>query len=501
MKKDGRIIKNVLVGGLGQLITMALALFIPRLMIVSYGSDLNGLVSTISQIFTYLLLLEYGIGAATVNRLYRDFASGDQENINLTLSATRSYFNRVIFVYAACVLLFAAGFPYFVQTQVPHSTIRMIILVQGTGGIVNFAFTNTYNMLLSADGRSYIQTTLGLVQKVITSVGQILLINNGFSVISVQYVILFATAVKAVAIQIYVKRKYPWIKLARGVSSKILEQKSAYFVHEVCTVIFTSTDVVVIGMCCGTTAASVYAVYQLIFHSLTSVLKVITNSVTFKQGQLYNTDRKAYIKFHDSYETAYSALVFAFMTVTLYLALPFVELYTEGVSDAVYVEPYLPVMFALVQLLSCSRSTCTMLISMAGHAKKTVLNTILEAVLNLGISIVLALRIGIHGALIGTIAALLYRSNDIIIYANRKILERSPWSCYRTHGVFFALFALNYGLSRIWMPRIDGYGVFLVWGVILTVLMMILYGAAALALNPGLRKTVRGMGAGVLKKD
>lgn len=500
MKKDSRILKNVVVGGFGQLITMALALVVPRLMIVSYGSDLNGLVSTISQIFSYLLLLEYGIGAATINRLYRDIAAKDQEGINFTLSATHSYFNRVIILYAVCVALFAAVFPNFIETNVPTSTTRMIILVHGIGGIVNFAFTNTYSMLLSADGRNYIQTLLGLVQRTITSIGQIVLINNGFSIITVQYVILFATVIKAVCIQLYVKRNYPQVQLKRGVSPSQLEQKGAFFAHEICSVIFTSTDVVIIGMCCSTTAASVYAVYQLVYHSLNSILKVITNGVSFKQGQLYHSDKKGYVRFHDGYEAGFSALVFTFMTVALYLTVPFITLYTEGVSDAVYVDRYLPVLFALVQLLSCSRAACAMLISMAGHAKNTVANSMLEAGLNLGVSIVLTMKIGIHGALIGTIVALLYRSNDIIIYANRKILNRSPRRCYRVHGVYFALFGLNFALSQVADLRIGGYVDFVVWGIILSCAMLLLYGTAAVLLVPDLGNKVRKILGKFIKK-
>ena len=36
-----------------------------------------------------------------------------------------------------------------------------------------------------------------------------------------------------------------------------------------------------------------------------------------------------------------------------------------------------------------------------------------------------------YGVLLGTIAALLYRTNDVIIYANWNILGRKPWKTYR----------------------------------------------------------------------
>ncbi len=72
-------------------------------------------------------------------------------------------------------------------------------------------------------------------------------------------------------------------------------------------------------------------------------------------------------------------------------------------------------------------------ISFAQHFRQTQWRSVLESGINLSVSIcaVLLLRgrtelSGIYGVLIGTIAALLYRSNDMILYANRRILHRSP---------------------------------------------------------------------------
>ena len=43
-----------------QLVMLFLAFVIPRIIILSYGSDTNGATATITQIFTYLTLLEAG---------------------------------------------------------------------------------------------------------------------------------------------------------------------------------------------------------------------------------------------------------------------------------------------------------------------------------------------------------------------------------------------------------------------------------------------------------
>lgn len=487
MKKDNRILKNLLFGSLGQLLTMALALFVPRLMIVSYGSDANGLVSAVNQAFSYLALLEAGIGLASVNRLYKDISRNDTDGVSYTLSATRRYFHRIIPVYAVCVAAFAVLFPFFAKTEVPHATIRLIIALQGVSSLVGFAFTNTLLQLLTADGRHYVQSNVSLLTKVIISGGQILLINNGFSIIATQSVILFANIVKAIVINVYARRAYPHLKNIKDADPKILDQRNAFLVHEFALVIFSCTDMFIISIFCSAAEASVYAVFQLVYTSIMSLVNIFSNSISFKQGHLYNAAPKKYPAFHDTFEAAYSGIVFACMSVTLYLAVPFVGLYTAGVSDAFYTDPKLPVLFALIQILSCSRATCSKVISIAGHAKRTIPQTLLESGLNLGLSLILVQTIGIYGVLLGTIFALAYRVNDILCYANLKILKRKPVHTYLVHGVYFLIFGLNYLLSRHINLNITGYGQFFLWGIALAAIMVAIYGIAMILLDRKLR--------------
>ena len=60
--KFKRSIKNIMMAVISQIIGVALAIMIPRLVITGYGSEVNGLLSTIGNIYTYLALIETGIG-------------------------------------------------------------------------------------------------------------------------------------------------------------------------------------------------------------------------------------------------------------------------------------------------------------------------------------------------------------------------------------------------------------------------------------------------------
>lgn len=86
---------NVFFGLLSQIISIALGIVIPRLVLISLGSESNGLLSSINQALVYLNLLEAGIGTATLQALYKPVAEHDKDGINHILSATSFYYRRV----------------------------------------------------------------------------------------------------------------------------------------------------------------------------------------------------------------------------------------------------------------------------------------------------------------------------------------------------------------------------------------------------------------------
>lgn len=80
MRKENSL-KNLLYGLGSFVITTLIGVIIPRLFIVSYGSEANGLVSSLKQIFAYFALLEAGVGGATLQALYGPMARNDHGQI------------------------------------------------------------------------------------------------------------------------------------------------------------------------------------------------------------------------------------------------------------------------------------------------------------------------------------------------------------------------------------------------------------------------------------
>ena len=123
-----KITSNLLVGFGGQIITIALGIVLPRLLLTSFGSEVNGLLSAITQIYSYIAILEAGIGAASLNALYKCFANEDRNGVAETLSATKRYFRRVSNVYALCVLVATIVFPFVFNSSISKTVIAAVVL-------------------------------------------------------------------------------------------------------------------------------------------------------------------------------------------------------------------------------------------------------------------------------------------------------------------------------------------------------------------------------------
>ena len=57
-----------------EIVTMILGFVTPRIILVTYGSELNGLTSSILQFMSYFNLVEAGFSNAAVYALYKPFA-------------------------------------------------------------------------------------------------------------------------------------------------------------------------------------------------------------------------------------------------------------------------------------------------------------------------------------------------------------------------------------------------------------------------------------------
>lgn len=491
MKTAKKSIYNILFGVLGQLVTIAFGIIIPRLFLTSYGSETNGFLSSVTQLFAYMTLLEAGVGAATIQALYGPIGRGERGKINGILSATNKFYKRTGYVYFACVIVMAVGYPFVIASDIPRLTQVGIILLLGGSGALNYFFQAKYRMLLTAEGKQYVMTNIATIIHLLTSLTKIILIYLELNIIWLQIAHLAFTLGQIAYYACYIKKHYSWLKVNEKPDEQAIAQKNSALVHQLAQMVFNHTDVLILTIFTNLKVVSVYVIFNTLVDMISTLIGNINTGFTFKLGQLYNTDKPRYKQVFEVYETYYMAFSFALYAVTYMFLLPFMKLYTAGITDTNYLLPWMPLLFVAYKTMMCGRAACAQTITYAGHFAQTRWRSVAETAINLSVSIVAVVLFekywgnGIYGVLIGTIVALIYRSNDVILYANKRLLERSAWITYRKWLIDIALMVGIILLFNV-IPNKDlsSYWTIILWAAGATVVTLTVYMVVNSALNP-----------------
>lgn len=425
--KTKRAILNFIANILSKAFSIVLGIIIPKLYIDYFGSEMNGLLSSITGIFVYINLLEAGVGGASIQALYKPISDNNYNEVNGILSATNRYYKRTGVYFLACISVLAFLYPYAIRSDIPYITVVVVILLSSVSSAITYFFQGKYTVLLTADNRGYILTLSNSIFSTCASLMKIVLILHCFNIVVVQFIFSIISILQVVIISIYVKKKFPELNLAVKPNNEAIAQKSSVLIHQIASTIFNNSDVLILSFFLGLKVVSVYSIYNLVFSQAKYFLSMISESLVAGFGQLYIQDNKKFKRLFNFFEVYYMAIVYIVFIAIFALIIPFLKLYTKDVVDINYIDNLLPILFLVVNLLSTARWPAVIAINIAGHFKQTKWRALLEMVINIVVSVSLVNVVGLYGVLIGTIAALIYRTFDMIIYSSKYLLNRSSF--------------------------------------------------------------------------
>ena len=450
-----RGIKNAIFGILSQLLIIVVGIMIPRLVLVNLGSEANGLLSSIGNILAYLSLLEAGVGTATLQALYKPCAENNHPSSNSIMAATDYFYRKTGIIYLVIVLLLSACYSLFVQTDLPRLDVFAVVLLSGLTSVISFFFQGKFKIFLAAEGKAYVNTNIATFIQIGTSLTKAVLLAIGFGVVAVQVSGFAFNLLQMSIYALYMNRHYPWLNMKVKPDFDAISQKNAVLVHQISGLIFSNTDVLLLTVFTSLKEVSVYTMYAMIYGMAKMLAVILYNSYTYALGQSYNTDKTRFLRMFDAYEVMTMIITFSLYCICRLLINPFLSLYTRGVNDIEYVNAWLPWLFAIFYLLHNGRISSSTVIDVSQHFEDTKWRSVLESIINVTVSLICVNCFGIYGVLMGTIAALLYRTNDMIIYS-AGILGRSCWITYKRWIInLVVFFGLSFALDQVPVPAND----------------------------------------------
>ena len=470
--------RNIVFAMITKLALVVSGVITQRFILHGYGSEINGLTSSITQFLTYFSLLEAGLGIASVQALYKPLYANDFDSVNGILAATSSQYKKTGLLFLVFTVVLAIAMPFISTSSLDNWLVIIITLLMGLANVLNYLFIGRYQVLLTADRNIFVIHILDAVLGIAFAVIRVLMVNAGLSIVLVQTVALLSPMARMAVLYVYTKIRYPEVSHVATPNYQAISKRKFVLTHQAVGMVTNHTATIILTVFSTLTTVSVYSVYNLIYSNVHTVVSTTFSSATQASfARLYEAENKKFNLYYSLYEMVYTFLLFALMTAVLIMTLPFVRLYTYGIENVDYVDFPVALLFMISMLLNLVRIPSIIMINIVGSFKETQRGAIIEAVIAFSVSLLGFFVLGMQGLLLGTCVAMIYRSIDVLLYNYRKILNMKIIAWVAMFGVNVGISILYYTLcvNVIDLPT-DTWGRWFAAGVIYSILGLFMFG-------------------------
>lgn len=480
MKRTDKLKINAMTSLLSRIAIMVSGLILPRLILTYYGSETNGLVSSINQFLSIITFLDLGVGSVVQSALYRPLAQKDSNQISSVLSAARNYFKKIAYFLVVYVVGLMIFYPILVDSSFGFLSTAFLIFGLSLSLFGQYYFGIVNELLLNADQRSYIQLGTEIVVVILNLLASIFLITQGASIQVVKLVAGLIFLIRPVFLSYYANKDFD-IDYDIEVSEDPLPQKWNGMGQHIAYTIQNSTDIVILTIFSTLENVSVYSIYNMVTQAIRLIISSLTTGITSFFGDLLASDEINQLnKYFSQIEWMVHTGVVYLYGMTAVLITSFVMVYTSGVEDINYYAPLFSFLLVLSKASFSIRTPYQALIFSAGHFKETQISSYIEAGINIVISVAMVSQYGLVGITVGSLISMVYRTIYLVFYISNNIIHR-PIGKFLKHifvdAISFGLMmGIGYFATNVYQVNtlIDWIIIAIILGVIFLVLILII---------------------------
>lgn len=429
---------------------------------------INGLFTNILQLFS---LAELGIGSAILYSMYKPFAERDTGKIGALIRFYKAIYNGLAVLVVVMGLLFYPFIGSLVNTDElpPDINLTVVYFLFVARSAMSYLFVYKQS-LLTADQQSH---KISLFNCGLQLAGYgvkilILFMTKDFHLVLLGEIVI--SLILNGLFSIWITKKYKAVfetdtKLEKLDKQHIFTHTFGLLCHKIGYIVVTSTDNIILSKFVSLVAVGLYSNYATLVTAVTNVVTRIISALipTVANYALTKTKEESYGLFNRVLFV--NLWLSAFTTVCLYLLLnPFITLWLD---ESFLLPQHVVALICLQHYMQSSKMTTNSFINSCGLFHLDKLRALIESAINLVVSIVLAIHMGIAGVFIGTVVsgALTYFWREPYLL-HKLFFERSSAPFWVTQALWLTLTAgLCYGGD--WLLSFFGSGL---WGFVLKAL-------------------------------
>ena len=442
-------------------VVLFLAGFItPKVMLTFYSSEINGLVSSITQFITYFNLVEAGLSGAAVYALYKPLARQDYGEISSVVVAAKKFYLQAGYVFLGLITVLAFGYPFLVKSQgLTNFEVALLVFILGANSVLEFFTLAKYRAILTADQKTYIISLASTLHVIINTCIIFVLARLHISIVALRAVALLSIFVRSGILMLYVKRKYPWVDYSAKPKKDALNKRWDAMYMQILGAIHTGAPVIILTVVVrDLLLVSVFSVYNMIITGLHGVMSIFSSGLSAGFGDLIargemETLRKSYQQF----ELGYLSLMTTVYSVAMVTIMPFIRIYTSGITDVEYYVPLIGILIVLNGFFYNIKSPQAMLLIAAGLYKESKVQTTVQGGLMVVLGCILGHFWGIEGILVAAIISNLYRDIDLLIFIPKMVTSLPITNTLKRWLAMICCFAIIVFIMRFITMEVTNY--------------------------------------------
>lgn len=467
---------NVTTNLILQICTIISGFIIPKIILSCFGSEVNGLVSSITQFLSYISLIEGGVTGVITANLYKPLCDGDTKKISSIIKTTSKFYRKIGIIFIIYSIILAITYPILFNVNFSYIFIFTLTIILSLNLLIQYMFSLTLKTLLNADKKVYIVAISQTLMIVINILLAIISVKIYPSIHLLKLITGILYIIQPIIYQYYIKKHYKIDKDAEE-DKDLIKSRWNGFAINIAAFIHFSTDITILTLFTDLSTVSIYSVYALVTTGLRQIVNSIASAINPAIGQLYaRGDKEELNKKFDIYEYIIFMIVFLLFTIAGLLITPFVMMYTNNITDANYYQPLFGVLLIISEGLYLIKFPHLNLAYAANKFKQITIPSFIEAILNIVVSLILVKKLGLMGVAIGTIAAMIYRMAFHVYYTKKELMDRPQTKFYKSLIIYSITTLIGVVMCICLVPKVQ-YDVvsWVLHGIIYTIILTILY--------------------------
>lgn len=442
MNRTKIAIYNTIIVIISSIVQMGFMLIRTKLIITSYGNDINGLIQTITQIQTYLLLLESGICSAYLYRMYKPISEGNDLEVSSLFKGFTLSIKKIAKKMMIVAIIVSLMLPIIINNDsIENKKVVFISLFMCSRFIIPYFYSIVPQYMLNLKELKYKTEIILFLRESLTYLFEIILILKGCNILIVLVVGIIVNIIFTFIFRAFMQHIYKE-SISYNVASN-LEPNSMtgdILVHQVSRLVFNSTDNIILSIFTSLNNVGVYSSYNMI----------VSNVITIMNKIIEGTRSSLSIKISKKDENSFNVFK-QILSLSLFFANIICCIFIIMINKFIYLwlgKDFLlnigcVILFGLIIHQNIILPISNIAKDAKGLFKESKWYTVLQTVLNLIISLLLVEKLGILGVLIGTVIArgiITLPCNYYLVY--KKVFEKKIEIRQFVNSIIFIIFSI-----------------------------------------------------------